>query len=146
MAKNKNKKEVSVVSKAKTQLKGSVEKINRVLDLIRLQPVLKASELLFHSNYGCNKNLAKLLKSASSNALSQSKIPEEKLPETFVHKIWASKSIRLKRMKAGPKGRGRPILKHYSHVFVELGIDSASLKKEKQKEKQKEKEVEGEKK
>jgi len=118
-------KELVFVSKAKTQIKGSVEKLNRVLDVIRKQPVLQASDFLFHSNYACGKDLAKLLKSASSNAISKNQILEEELENTFVYKIWATKSIRLKRMKAGPKGRGRPILKSYSHVFIELGVLSS---------------------
>jgi ribosomal protein L22 len=67
-----------------------------------------------------SKPLAKLIKSAAANAVVSDSATN--LASLYVSKIWAAKKMELRRMKAGPKGRGRPIRKRYSQVYVELGV------------------------
>jgi large subunit ribosomal protein L22 len=109
-------------SKAVVMIKGSVEKLQRPLDVIRGASLKDAMNFLYFSNYGSSQPLAKLIKSAAANAVSNHGIPE--VSSLWVSKIWAVKSLELRRMKAGPRGRGRPIKKRYCRVFVELGVKS----------------------
>ncbi len=101
-------------------IKGSVEKLQRPLDIIRGMSLQDAMNYLFFSNYGSSKPLAKLLKSAAANAVDTKAVAEVR--DLWVSKIWAVKSLELRRMKAGPRGRGRPIKRRYSRVFIELGV------------------------
>lgn len=101
-------------------IKGSVEKLQRPLDVIRGASLVEAMNYLYFSDLAASDPLAKLIKSAAANALNlDSNIS---LSDLWVSKIWAVKSLELRRMKAGPRGRGRPIRKRYSKVYVELGV------------------------
>lgn len=107
-------------SRAVGMMKGSIEKLQRPLNIIREKSLQEAMNFLLFSNYGSSKELAKLLKSAAANAVNTENASD--LKSLWVSKIWAVKSLELRRMKAGPRGRGRPIRKRYSRVFVELGV------------------------
>lgn len=104
-------------------IKGSVEKLQRPLDVIRGQVLPEVMNFLYFSDLGASKPLAKLIKSAAANAVNLDSTVN--LAELCVSQIWAVKKLELRRMKAGPRGRGRPIRKRYSEVFVELGVKSA---------------------
>ena len=121
--KRKYKKHLTEVSVAKGIIKGSVQKLQRVLDLIRHKQLPEAFNVLASSNYAASKKVAKLVKSAAFNAYSQDFIQEDGFKDLHISEIWASKGLQLRRMKAGPKGRSRPIKKVYSKVFVELAIE-----------------------
>jgi large subunit ribosomal protein L22 len=112
--------EFVAVSRAVCMVKGSIEKQQRPLNVIRGKSLQEAMNFLLFSNYGSSKDIAKLLKSAAANAIDQEQVSD--LKELWVSNIWAVKSLELRRMKAGPRGRGRPIRKRYSRIFVELGV------------------------
>lgn len=107
-------------STAVAMIKGSVEKMQRPLNVIRGQSLEEAMNFLLFSSYAASKPLAKLIKSAAANAVNKQEVSE--IRSLWVSKIWAVKSLELRRMKAGPRGRGRPIKKRYSRIFVELGV------------------------
>lgn len=107
-------------SKAVAMIKGSVEKMQRPLNIIRGMELEEAMNYLYFSTYGASKPLAKLIKSAAANALNTESISD--IRSLHIAKIWAVKSLELRRMKAGPRGRGRPIKRRYSRIFVELGV------------------------
>lgn len=108
------------VSNAKVMIKGSVSKINRDLNVIRGLNLEEAMNYLFFSNYSSSQPLAKLLKSAAANALNKGLVQD--LKELVISQVWANKSLQLKRMRAGSRGKPSPRTKVYSNVFVELAI------------------------
>jgi large subunit ribosomal protein L22 len=113
-------KKFATKSTAVAMIKGSVEKMQRPLNIIRGMGLEDAMNYLLYSTYGASKPLAKLVKSAAANALSKQTVTD--IRSLCVAKIWAVKSLELRRMKAGPRGKGRPIKKRYSRIFVELGV------------------------
>jgi large subunit ribosomal protein L22 len=117
---NKNKPSFTLHSHANVMIKGSVEKMQRPLNEIRGKSLKDAMTYLMFCPYGSSRSLAKLLKSAASNSLTFQ--PESDLANLWISEIWAVKDMELRRMKAGPKGKGRPIRKRYSKIFVELGV------------------------
>ncbi len=117
---NKNKPLIDFLAAANVMIKGSVEKMQRPLNEIRDKSLKDAMTYLMFCPYASSRSLAKLLKSAASNAVS--KFPDTDLANLWIREIWAVKDMELRRMKAGPKGKGRPIRKRYSKIFVELGV------------------------
>jgi large subunit ribosomal protein L22 len=107
-------------SHASVMVKGSIEKLQRPLDVIRGISLKEAMNYLFFSSYAASKPLAKLVKSAAANAINLN--PGLDLNDLWITTIWVQKDLELRRMKAGPKGRGRPIRKRYSTVYLELGV------------------------
>lgn len=101
-------------------IKGSIEKLQRPLDVIREASLPDVMNYLYFSDLGASPSLAKLIKSAAANAVNLNEGLD--LKDLWVSKIWAVKSLELRRMKAGPRGKGRPIRKRYSKVYVELGV------------------------
>ncbi|HEY9885750.1 MAG TPA: uL22 family ribosomal protein [Vampirovibrionales bacterium] len=105
---------------AQVMIKGSVDKMKRPLNEVREKKLEEAMTYLQFSDFIASSKVAKLIKSAASNALNLNEGLQ--LSDLYVSKIWATQSLVLRRFKAGPKGRGRPIKKRYSQVFVELGV------------------------
>jgi|GEM_PF-4035382 len=123
IARNKKKQKVLVsVSNAKTTLKGSVEKVNRALNIIRGMSLQEAMNFLYFSRYACAAPIAKLLKSAAANALHNNPALVQDLKDLHISQIWSSPAFKLRRWKSAPRGRARPIQKQYSHVYLELAI------------------------
>ncbi|MDX1917782.1 MAG: uL22 family ribosomal protein [Candidatus Caenarcaniphilales bacterium] len=108
------------VSKAVVMIKGSADKLGWALDQVRGKSLPEAMNFLFFHNLACCKPVAKLIKSASANALNLQTASD--LKDLWISEIYAVKSMELRRFKAGPRGRARPIRKRYSRVFVELGV------------------------
>lgn len=107
-------------STANVMIKGSIQKLKRPLDVIRGASLQEAMNYLYFSEYISSKSIAKLVKSAAANAIN--KESDLSLADLWISNIWAVKKLSLRRFKAAPRGRGRPITKSYSQVYVELGV------------------------
>ena len=110
--------EVIQVSGAKTFVKGSVIKVNRVLNIIRGASVKDAMNYLYFSPYSCASDIAKLVKSAIANAYNSGLVKD--INELIISQIWSSQSLEFKRMKAASKGRSSPRTKRHAFITVEL--------------------------
>lgn len=97
--------------------KGSVQKVDLVLSLIRGQSVQKAASLLSF----CRKRLAlpirKLLMSALSNAENNEALDIDSL---YVSEAYSGKAYVLKRWRARAKGRSSRICKFRSNITIVL--------------------------
>lgn len=105
---------MEVKAKAKT-VRVSARKVRLVLDLIRGKGVKEAAAILkFTKNYSATP-IAKVLKSAVSNATHNNHLNEEKL---FVKACWADEGITMKRFLPRAKGSASSLNKRTSHITV----------------------------
>lgn len=90
-------------------------KARLVLDVIRGKNVEEASAILkFTPNYAAEV-IAKVLKSAVANAVTNHQLEEDKL---FVKACFADEGVVLKRFMPRAKGSASPINKRTSHITV----------------------------
>ncbi|MER3397101.1 MAG: 50S ribosomal protein L22 [Chloroflexota bacterium] len=105
------------VSATARYLRISPIKARPVLRLIVGQPAERAMATLEFLPNKAARLVAKVLKSAIANAENNYQIPADELR---VVKAVADEGPRLKRWRAGPRGRVKPILKRTSHITVVL--------------------------
>lgn len=110
------------VSESSAIVKGSVEKVNRDLSVVRRLSLPDAMNYLYFSPYGSADDVAKIIKSAAANAMNKGLVND--LKDLIVDEVYATKAFQLKRMRAGSRGRPSPRSKAYSKVFVKLSIES----------------------
>lgn len=93
----------------------SVKKLLPILDLVRGRSIGEALSVLKFMTSPAAANVAKVVKSASSNA-------ENELPtrgnDLRIVEIYANEGRRLKRFRARAKGRVGKIIRRNSHVTV----------------------------
>lgn len=94
----------------------SAFKIRPVIDLIRGLDAGEAREVLKYSKRRAALFIDRVLLSAMTNAQQAGADVEE----LVVAKAVADEGPTLKRWKAGPHGRVRPILKRRAHIEIEL--------------------------
>jgi len=94
----------------------SVFKIRPVVDLIRGLDAGEAREVLRYTKKRAALYVDRVLLSALSNAQQMGADVED----LVVSKITADGGPMFKRWKAGPHGRGRPILRRRAHIEVVL--------------------------
>lgn len=100
-----------------TNYRQAPRKIRLIGDLIKGKEVARAlAELDLLVKRG-SKPMRTLLASAVANARTGSNMSESEL---FVKSVRVDKGLVLKRMMPRARGRGFPIHKHSSHVFIEL--------------------------
>ena len=92
-------------------------KARGVADLIRGKSVNEAREILRYTNKRAAYLFERVLHSAVANADEAGGADADEL---VVARAWVDEGLRLKRWKAGPMGRVRPIIKRRSHLGVEL--------------------------
>ena len=92
-------------------------KARSVADLIRGRGVNEAREILRHTNKRAAYFFERVLHSAVANADEAGGMDVDDL---VVTRAWADEGLKLKRWKAGPMGRVRPIIKRRSHLGVAL--------------------------
>lgn len=99
-------------------------KVRLVVDLIRGEPVERAREILRYTPKRAAYLVDRVLLSALGNAdaKSQGALTAEEL---FVSDAYCDEGPRLKRHKAGPMGRARPIIRRMAHITVVLGEKKA---------------------
>lgn len=104
--------EVTAVEK---YIRMSPRKVRLVADLVRGMSVDKAIGVLKLTPKEAARAVEKAINSAASNAIQNYGLAREDL---FVSTIHADEGPTLKRMKAGARGRYKPILKRSSHITV----------------------------
>ena len=95
----------------------SPRKVRLVIDLVRGKGVDEALSLLKMTPKDAARVVEKAINSAASNATQNYGLVREDL---FISTIHADEGPTLKRMKAGARGRYKPILKRGAHVTVSV--------------------------
>ncbi len=104
--------EVKAVEK---YIRMSPRKVRLVANLVRGRGVDDAIAILKASPKIAARAVEKAIGSAAANAIQNYGLTREEL---FVSTIHADEGPTLKRMKAGARGRYKPILKRSSHITV----------------------------
>ncbi len=95
----------------------SPQKIRLVCDQVRGKDADQAVTILRYLPQKGARFLIKLLESAIANA--ENNLTLNRL-DLYVKTIYADEAVKLKRMKAGARGRYKPRVRRYSHVTVVL--------------------------
>ena len=90
-------------------------KARLVLDLVRGKGVNEALGILSNVNKAASPIVAKVIKSAASNAINNFGMSEEKL---FVAECYAGDGIKMKRYLPRAKGSASGLVKRSSHITV----------------------------
>ncbi len=90
-------------------------KVRLVVDTVRGKKVSDALAILAFTPTPIAKILAKVIKSAAANAENNFQMYPQDLK---IVKIFADEARTLRRFRAGPRGRAKPILKRSSHITV----------------------------
>jgi len=96
-------------------LKVTPRKCRLVCDLVRGKDVDEAVELLFYTHKEAASMVAKVIKSAESNAINNFNMNPDKL---YVASIMASDSIKMKRYLPRAKGSASGLVKRYTNLYV----------------------------
>lgn len=96
-------------------LRMSPRKVRLVVDLVRGKGVDEAMGLLKMTPKIAARAVEKAINSAAANATQNYGLTRESLYITTIH---ADEGPTLKRMKAGARGRYKPILKRGAHITV----------------------------
>lgn len=102
-------------------------KLRLVADMIRKLSPAKAMEALRFTNKAAAKDLMSAIKVVLANA-KQAGLKEEK---TVFNKIEINEGSRMKRFRAGAKGRARPFKRRMSHIKIvvsDQGIVNSQIK------------------
>ena len=92
------------------------------MDLVRGKDLLEAYALLDNCEKLVAKPIKKLIKSAEANATNNFKMNADQL---YVHEIFASDAIKLKRYMPRAKGSASGLVKRWSNVYVTLKVREA---------------------
>jgi large subunit ribosomal protein L22 len=95
----------------------SPRKVRLVVDMVRGMGVEEAIGLLKMTPKEAAREVEKAINSAASNATQNYGFSREDL---FVSTIYAGEGPTLKRVKAGARGRYKPILKRSAHITVSV--------------------------
>ena len=106
----------------------SPRKVRLVADLVRGKKVDDAIALLKMTPRVAAREVEKAINSAASNATANFGLERGDL---FVSSIRADEGPTLKRMKAGARGRYKPILKRSAHITVGVAERNAKSGEEK---------------
>jgi large subunit ribosomal protein L22 len=90
-------------------------KARLVLDLIRGKAVNEALGILSNVNKAASPIVAKVVKSAASNAINNFSMAEEKL---YIAECYAGDGIKMKRFLPRAKGSASGLVKRSSHITV----------------------------
>ena len=90
-------------------------KARLVLDLIRGKQVNEALGILSNFNKAASPIIAKVVKSAASNAINNFSMEEEKL---YIAECYAGDGIKMKRYLPRAKGSASGLVKRASHITV----------------------------
>ncbi len=95
----------------------SPRKVRLVANLIRGKEVARAQRILAFTDNKSAGAMKKLIDSAVSNA----KNAGVNTADLAVSSIMIGEGMKLRRMGTRSRGRGKPMVKKYSHISVELG-------------------------
>ena len=89
-----------------------------IADLIRGKNVNEAMNILEYTRKRVAKTFQKLLKSAIANAEENQKVAD--VDDLIVKTVRVDKGVTWKRSMPRARGMATPILKHTSHIIIEL--------------------------
>ena len=98
-----------------TNVRVTPRKARLVIDLIRGLGVNEALGILANVNKAASPIVAKVVKSAASNAINNFGMDEERL---YVAEIYANDGLRMKRYLPRAKGSASGLVKRTSHITV----------------------------
>ena len=101
-------------------IKVTPRKTRMVLSLIKGLNVPKALAVLANTNKSPSVHIARVVKSAASNATHRT--PSIKEEDLYISKINADEGPMQRRFKAQAMGRATKIVKRTSHIYVELDV------------------------
>ncbi len=104
-------------------LRISPRKMRLIADVIRGKKADEAFAILSFTNKKGAPLMSKVLKSAVSNAITREDI-KVKQEELFISKVLVNEAPRLKRWRAISRGRAVPYMHRFSHVIIELDVES----------------------
>lgn len=96
-------------------LRVTPRKARLVIDLIRGKDVNEALGILANVNKAASPLVAKVVKSAASNAINNFGMKEENL---YIAEIYANDGLRMKRFLPRAKGSASGLVKRTSHITV----------------------------
>ncbi len=96
----------------------SASKVRPLLELIKEKPAAEALAILRYAAQPSARQVAKALRSALANAENNYQLTPARLR---VMAVYADEGPTLKRFRAAPRGRVRPIRKRTSHLTVVVG-------------------------
>lgn len=96
-------------------LRVTPRKARLVIDLVRGKQVNEALGILANVNKAASPMVAKVIKSAASNAINNFSMDEDSL---YIAEIYANDGVRMKRYLPRAKGRASGLVKRTSHVTV----------------------------
>ncbi len=100
----------------------SPRKVRLIVDLVRGRGVDEAMGMLKMTPRLAARAVEKAINSAAANATQNYGLTREDL---FITTIFADEGPTLKRMKAGARGRYKPILKRSAHITVSVAERAA---------------------
>jgi large subunit ribosomal protein L22 len=93
----------------------SPRKLRRIVDAVRGRKVDEALAILMFLPSPSALTVAKVVKSAASNAENNFEMAPADLR---IVGVYVDEGRRMKRFRAGPRGRVKPLLKRSSHITV----------------------------
>lgn len=106
------------VSATAKYLRHSTRKARLVVEAIKGRPVAEAAALLRFMPQGAAKDVAKVLKSAASNAENNHNLPADDL---VILDARADEGPTMKRWQPRAQGRAFPIHKPMTHITITVG-------------------------
>ena len=96
-------------------IRTSPRKLRPIVDMVRGKKVDDALAVLRFTPSPSARTVAKVVKSAAANAENTYEMTPDDL---VITQIFVDESRTMKRFRAGPRGRVKPILKRSSHITV----------------------------
>ena len=96
-------------------IRTSPRKLRPIVDTVRGKKVDDALAVLRFMPSPSARTVAKVVRSAAANAENNYEMAPDEL---IITEIFVDESRTLKRFRAGPRGRVKPILKRSSHITV----------------------------
>ncbi len=105
---------MEVQAKAKN-VRISPRKVRLLLQPLKGRRVDEAVSILRNAPMPVARRVEKVLRSAAANAENNYRLSPDDLR---VKAAWADEGMRLRRYRAGPRGRPKPWTRRYSHVTI----------------------------
>ncbi len=96
-------------------IRTSPRKLRPIVDVVRGKKVVDAMAVLRFMPSPSARTVAKVVQSAAANAENNYEMTPDDL---VITEIFVDGSRTMKRFRAGPRGRVKPILKRSSHITV----------------------------
>jgi large subunit ribosomal protein L22 len=105
---------VEVVAKGKN-VRTSPRKVRLILQPLKGRTIDEAVAILRNLPMPVARKVEKIVRSAAANAENNYNLP---VTELRIKAAFADEGVRLRRFRAGPRGRAKPWTRRYSHITV----------------------------